>query len=297
MRKPWYGVCVAAGLLAACSGNNDDTKATSAPPSVCNGPVVKISGAELRYAPLNTRTNQDYQRDGRSYHIVRDPSRFSQVGLAAISDAQPAGSLTAAGEMFDPSQLTAAHPTLPLPGYARITNLANGRMVVARINDRGPYGNDRVISLSRALADRLNTSANSKVRIDPIIVAADDSLSGPGIACVTVIKQSHTLPVYPHLTPLTPLQEAAPDAMRDVTPPSVPTQQFMVQVGAMSDKTRAQQQQQRLSQQFGIAGIIAQHGEVWRIQLGPFTSKAEASALQQRMHSEARLATFITSER
>ena len=55
-------------------------------------------------------------------------------------------------------------------------------MIVVRINDRGPYGNDRVISLSRASADRLNTSNNTKVRIDPIIVAPDGSLSGPGTA-------------------------------------------------------------------------------------------------------------------
>ncbi len=107
---------------------------------------------------------------------MQDPSRFSQAGLAAIYDAEPGSNLTASGEAFDPTQLTAAHPTLPIPSYARITNLANGRMIVVRINDRGPYGNDRVISLSRAAADRLNTSNNTKVRIDPIIVAQDGSL-------------------------------------------------------------------------------------------------------------------------
>ncbi len=68
-----------------------------------------------------------------------------------------------------------------------------------RINDRGPYGNDRVISLSRASADRLNTSNNTKVRIDPIIVAPDGSLSGPGMACTTVAKQTYALPARPNL--------------------------------------------------------------------------------------------------
>jgi rare lipoprotein A len=82
----------------------------------------------------------------------------------------------------------------------RVTNLANGRMIVVRINDRGPYGNDRVISLSRASADRLNTSNNTKVRIDPIIVAPDGSLSGPGMACTTVAKQTYALPARPILT-------------------------------------------------------------------------------------------------
>ncbi|NDJ58480.1 endolytic peptidoglycan transglycosylase RlpA [Enterobacteriaceae bacterium 4M9] len=202
MRKQWIGVCVAAGLLAACSSDNDNQQQTSSAPqpAVCNGPVVEITGAEPRYEPQNPIANQDYKRDGKSWKIVRDPSRFSQAGFAAIYDAEPGSNLTAIGEAFDPTQLTAAHPTLPVPSYARITNLANGRMIVVRINDRGPYGNDRVISLSRASADRLNTSNNTKVRIDPIVVAPDGSLSGPGTACTTIARQTYALPSRPDLS-------------------------------------------------------------------------------------------------
>ncbi|EWG69032.1 MULTISPECIES: endolytic peptidoglycan transglycosylase RlpA [Enterobacter] len=201
MRKQWLGICIAASLLAACTSDDGQQQATVAPPqpAVCNGPIVEISGADPVYEPLNASANQDYERDGKSYKIVQDPSRFSQAGFAAIYDAEPGSNLTASGEAFDPMQLTAAHPTLPIPSYARITNLANGRMIVVRINDRGPYGNDRVISLSRASADRLNTSNNTKVRIDPIIVAQDGSLSGPGTACTTVAKQTYALPDRPNL--------------------------------------------------------------------------------------------------
>ena len=201
MRKQWLGICIAASLLAACTSDDGQQQATVAPPqpAVCNGPIVEISGADPVYDPLNASANQDYERDGKSYKIVQDPSRFSQAGFAAIYDAEPGSNLTASGETFDPMQLTAAHPTLPIPSYARITNLANGRMIVVRINDRGPYGNDRVISLSRASADRLNTSNNTKVRIDPIIVAQDGSLSGPGTACTTVAKQTYALPARPNL--------------------------------------------------------------------------------------------------
>lgn len=151
MRKQWLGICIAAGMLAACTSDDGQQQTVSVPqPAVCNGPIVEISGADPRFEPLNATANQDYQRDGKSYKIVQDPSRFSQAGLAAIYDAEPGSNLTASGEAFDPTQLTAAHPTLPIPSYARITNLANGRMIVVRINDRGPYGNDRVISLSLA---------------------------------------------------------------------------------------------------------------------------------------------------
>ncbi|EHQ2688285.1 endolytic peptidoglycan transglycosylase RlpA [Salmonella enterica] len=375
MRKQLPVICVAAGivLLAACTNDGGQQQTTVAPqPAVCNGPTVEISGAEPRYEPLNPTANQDYQRDGKSYKIVQDPSRFSQAGLAAIYDAEPGSNLTASGEMFDPMQLTAAHPTLPIPSYARITNLANGRMIVVRINDRGPYGTDRVISLSRAAADRLNTSNNTKVRIDPIIVAPDGSLSGPGMACTTVAKQTYALPPRPDLSggmgsassapaqpqgdvlpvsnatlksddttgapvsssgflgapttlapgvlegneptpapqpapvsapvtaPATATPVSAPAATAPVSAPlSAPVAaasgRFVVQVGAVSDQTRAQQYQQRLSQQFSVPGRVIQNGAVWRIQLGPFASKAEASALQQRLQTEAQLQSFIAS--
>lgn len=235
-------------------------------------------------------------------------------------------------------------------------------MIVVRINDRGPYGNDRVISLSRASADRLNTSNNTKVRIDPIIVAPDGSLSGPGMACTTVAKQTYALPARPNLdgdgsaamgqpaptdvhaisnatlkpedstgapvnsggflgapTPLNngvlegsePVVQTAPvtapgSVQGSVAPAAVATAavtpaaaasangDFVVQVGAVSDQSRAQQYQQRLSQQFSVPGRVMQNGAVWRIQLGPFSSKAEASTIQQRLQSEAQLQSFIT---
>ncbi|WP_072567739.1 endolytic peptidoglycan transglycosylase RlpA [Enterobacter sp. SA187] len=376
MRKQWLAVCIAAGLLAACTSDTQQQPAPVAPqPAVCNGPVVEIGGAEPRYESLNPAVNQDYERDGKRYKIVQDPSRFSQAGLAAIYDAEPGSNLTASGEAFDPMQLTAAHPTLPVPSYARITNLANGRMIVVRINDRGPYGNDRVISLSRAAADRLNNSNNTKVRIDPIIVAQDGTLSGPGTACTTVAKQTYALPARPDLTggmgsasslpqpeqaqadvqpisndtlksentlgspvssggflgaPTTlasgvlegneppaaqpqPVVATPAPAAAPVTPAAPVTAPgsvqgsvaapaaagaasgYVVQVGAVSDQTRAQQYQQRLAQQFSVPGRVVQNGAVWRIQLGPFSSKADASALQSRLQSEAQLQSFIAS--
>lgn len=372
MRKQWPGICIAVSLLAACTSDDGQQQATVAPaqPAVCNGPIVEISGADPRFEPLSATANQDYERDGKSYKIVQDASRFSQAGLATIYDAEPGSNLTASGEAFDPMQLTAAHPTLPIPSYARITNLANGRMIVVRINDRGPYGNDRVISLSRAAADRLNTSNNTKVRIDPIIVAQDGSLSGPGMACTTVAKQTYALPARPDLSggmgsvsspaepavpqgdvraisndtlksedsmgapvsssgflgapttlasgvlegsgPPAPQPVAAPQTAAPVTAPQTAapvtapgaTQgavaaspaaagNFVVQVGAVSDRARAQQYQQGLSQKFGVPGRLEQNGAVWRIQLGPFASKSEAAALQQRLQNEAQLQSFI----
>jgi rare lipoprotein A len=83
MRKQWLGICIAAGLLAACSSDDVSNRQRSAPPqpAVCNGPTVEISGADPVYETLNATANQDYERDGKSYKIVQDPSNFSQAGL------------------------------------------------------------------------------------------------------------------------------------------------------------------------------------------------------------------------
>ncbi|WP_202303757.1 endolytic peptidoglycan transglycosylase RlpA [Dryocola clanedunensis] len=395
MVKYWPGIFVAAAILAGCSSSDDEQQqAPQQPqPAVCNGPVVEISGAEPRYEVPNPAVNQDYENNGKSYKIVQNPANFSQAGLAAIYDAEPGSNLTASGEPFDAMALTAAHPTLPIPSYARITNLANGRMIVVRINDRGPYGNDRVISLSRASADRLNTSNNTKVRIDPIIVSQDGTMSGPGTACTTIAKQTYALPARPDLSTglgsaspaptgtaqgdvraisnstLQPAQTTAapvnsggltaaaapvaagtavaaattepaatnepaatattapeaataatqapvaaapvatgtqsapvtaPGSVQGSTQAAAPaatatTGRYVVQVGAVSDKARAAQWQQKLSEQFSVPGAVSSNGAVYRVQLGPFGSRGEAAALQQRLMSEAQQQSFITN--
>lgn len=361
MVKQWLGVCIAATLLTACSLNDDGQQPINqAPPQlVCNGPVVEISGQEPRFESLNPSLNQDYRRDGKQYKIVTNPANYSETGFAAIYDGPANGNLTASGDEFDPAALTIAHPTLPVPSYARITNMANGRMLVVRVNDRGPYGTrDRVVSLSRAVADRLNTSNNTKVRIDPIIVAPDGTYSGPGMACTTMAKQTYALPSRPDLNSglgsasSLPVQSAPQDNVRAISnsalqsedtmgapiksggflgapspmpagileqpePPvasvtsqpapvvspaatqrATPTQstgQYVVQVGAVSDSSRAQQLLNKLSQQFATQGAISQNGAIYRVQLGPFSQRSDASALQQRLLSEAQQQSFITN--
>ncbi|MDF7680413.1 endolytic peptidoglycan transglycosylase RlpA [Enterobacteriaceae bacterium ESL0689] len=349
MRKQWPGICLITVLLTACIHENEQQKTISVPqPVVCHGPVVEISGVEPHYEALVVTANQDYEHHSERYKIVSDPARFTQTGLAAIYDAEPASNLTVSGELFDPTQLSAAHPTLPIPSYIRVTNLANGRMLVVRINDRGPYGSDRIISLSRAVADRLNMSNNTRVRIDPIIVAEDGSLSGPGMACTTVAKQTYALPPRPDLnagtdtmpvspaptdihavsdTTLTPPESISaplthsdiPDTPVSLTPPvpqskaphkaattavkqtqvSAPPSRIagniVLQVGAISDPNRARHYQQKLSQQLSVPGRVVQNGPLWRIQLGPFSNREQASTLQQRLQNEMQIPSFITA--
>ncbi|MGP2670935.1 endolytic peptidoglycan transglycosylase RlpA [Serratia marcescens] len=212
MRKEWLWIGVAAVLLSACTAPTTEQQAPQQP---YNGPVVEIGGVEPQYEPYNPNNMQDYKVNGDTYRIVKDPQNFSQTGLASWYGEEANGNTTALGEQFDPNGLTAAHPTLPIPSYVRVTNLANGRQLVVRVNDRGPYTKGRIIDLSKAAADRLNLSNNTKVKVDFINVAPDGTLSGPGTIGTIVAKQSYALPARPDLGASgmgTPIQQDVPVA-------------------------------------------------------------------------------------
>lgn len=377
MRKDWLWIALASALLAACTTDGDQQAPVTQQQATYNGPVVEIGGAEPHYEPVNPGTSQDYSVNGKNYKIVKDPSNFSQVGLAAWYGEEANGNRTSTGETFDPNAMTAAHPTLPLPSYVRVTNIANGRMIVVRVNDRGPYTPGRIIDLSRAAGDRLNISNNSKVRIDYISVAPDGSLSGPGTVGTTVAKQSYALPSRPEIgggmtmgggaaapAPMMsspqaqPVQYSSPqpqevsqeqsrpvdnrslnsdntmgapvrssgflgaaqplpggvlESSESVTAPSPVSApaavaapaavsrpatsaagNYVVQVGALSDGPRAQQLATSLGKQFGVPGSVDSRGNVYRVQLGRFTSRQQAAALQQRLANEAQQQSFIT---
>ena len=129
--KSWLSAGLLSLFLAGCT--NTTTTETPAPQQPAyNGPVEEISGAEPRYEPFNPATSQDYSVNGTQYKVVQDPSNFSQVGYATSYGEENGGNMTAIGEQFDPNAMTAAHATLPLPSYVRVTNLANGRRLVLR---------------------------------------------------------------------------------------------------------------------------------------------------------------------
>ena len=364
MRKDWLGVVLASLVLAACS--TPEQQSNTAPPQPAyNGPVVEIPGVEPRYEPINPSTSQDYSVNGKNYRVIKDPSNYSEIGLATWYGDEAKGNRTAIGESYDPDAMTAAHPTLPLPSYVRVTNLANGRQIVVRVNDRGPYTPGRIIDLSRAAGDRLNISNNTRVRVDYIKVAPDGSVSGPGTIGTTVAKQSYALPARPDLcggmvmmgdssansSPAPAPQDVravdnstlqsngnmgapvqsngflgAPQPLANgvlegsepvatpapavaavsapVTASAAPVSQnahagsgYVVQVGAVNDAARARQLATSLGKRFGVPGSVEANGNVYRIQLGGYKSRAEAAALQQRLTTEAQMSSFITTAR
>lgn len=110
------------------------------------------------------RVGRPYQIAGRFY-VPRHQPRYNRVGLASWYGGEFVGRPTASGEIYDARAMTAAHKTLPLNSLVRVTNLANGRAVTVRINDRGPFVKDRIIDLSRNAAERLEFAHHGLARV------------------------------------------------------------------------------------------------------------------------------------
>lgn len=130
---------------------------------------------------LHRSANRSYQVRGVRYTPATRVQAFTQTGRASWYGRQFHGRLTASGERYDMNLMTAAHKTLPIPSYARVTNLSNGKSVVVRINDRGPFHGSRVIDVSKAAAQSLGfiNSGTANVRIEQIVPEQQQQAAAP----------------------------------------------------------------------------------------------------------------------
>jgi rare lipoprotein A len=129
------------------------------PPERSPADLADAPDAVPRVEPLNPRANRPYTALGRSYTPMTADEPFRQKGAASWYGRQFHGNRTASGEIYDMFAMTAAHPTLPIPSYVRVTNPRNGRSVIVRVNDRGPFKDGRIIDLSYGAATRLGIAA------------------------------------------------------------------------------------------------------------------------------------------
>ena len=170
---------IALALLAACSSTNkggyykDDGPGARAPSS-----LASIPDAQPRAEPLHKFANRPYEVFGKKYVPLASLQPFKQRGIASWYGKRFHGQKTASGETYDMYAMSAAHPVLPIPSYARVTSVKTGRQVVVRINDRGPFHGGRVIDLSYAAAYRLGIidAGSGEVEIQSIMPGARAAL-------------------------------------------------------------------------------------------------------------------------
>ncbi len=281
----------AAGLslalaLAACAPGDAPS---SRPPKVTQSedPLGPAPGSRPVY-----KVGDPYEIAGVWYYPREDAS-YDETGVASWYGDEFAGRPTANGEIFDPERLTAAHTTLPMPSLVQVTNLENGRQVIVRMNDRGPFKRGRVIDLSRAAADRLGflAAGTAKVRVryldeasldgEPIRIAAVDTPEElRGAVAAAPVPEVSSQPLEGGEAPFEPIVAVDPP----VAQAGGQAADLWVQAGAFLDPSNASRLRAELARSLPSRVIRATiDGRLYyRVRVGPWSTVPEADrALDQ----------------
>ncbi len=310
---------VLAALLAltACSsspkrsagdpGPQASTKASPAPggggyykddgPGANPPDLDKIADARPKTEPLHRFANNPYQVFGKEYVPVRTAGGFQQRGMASWYGRRYHGQKTSSGETYDMYAMTAAHPTLPIPSYARVTNVSNGRSVVVRVNDRGPFHSDRVMDLSYVAAYKLGYIQSGSTLVDIQTVTADNAQVVAAAAQPPAQPQpaAHAQPQSSaHAQPQSSARAQAPVQSRELTPMPVSADSSGVylQLGAFSMRDNAEAFRARVYKDLSWLNDAMQvnaQGGLYRLQLGPYRSQDEARQVAERIRTEMSL--------
>src|SRR6185295_17663113 len=171
------GALLAALLLAACSGNSSRPRNDDGYPDLASVPkdIHAVPDARPVAEPRSRYGNpKAYEVFGERYFVLGSAAGYKEQGRASWYGTKFHGQRTSSGETYDMYQMTAAHKTLPLPTYVRVTRLSNGRSVVVKVNDRGPFHQGRIIDLSYAAATRLDLlkDGSAEVEVEAVEPAA-----------------------------------------------------------------------------------------------------------------------------
>ena len=129
--------------------------------------INTVADAQPRYLPRSLYGNPPYYTvNGKTYHVLATADGYNQRGIASWYGSKFSGHLTSTHERYNPYQMTAASPVLPIPCFARVTNLENGRSVIVKVNDRGPFAPNRIIDLSFAAASKLGYQRRGTAMVD-----------------------------------------------------------------------------------------------------------------------------------
>ncbi len=264
---------VAGAALTACSATRWEEPA---PRSTAATPVTPGSG---NTAPLNqdmTRTKAGnppfYEVFGVRYQVMNKSTGYREQGIASWYGKKFHGRSTSNGERYDMHRMTAAHKTLPLPTNVRVTNLQNGRSVIVRVNDRGPFVKNRLIDLSYAAAQALDIVGAGTAPVE--VTALDTGYTG------SITTASATQPPAPQRAPnpLNPISAAVA---------AEPAPVMYVQVGAFGEPGNAQNLATRLAGQ-GISGVSVQSPDasspnLYKVRIGPFSDIADYDRIVARV--------------
>lgn len=232
---------------------------------------------------------------GKTYYPIGDGRNYKATGTASWYGTKFHGQPTANGEKYDLYGMSAAHKTLPLPSYVRVTNVDNGKTVVLRVNDRGPFYSDRIIDLSFAAAKKLGyaESGTARVKVEgidpqqwwaergqpaPLVLAQPKRAANkPAIAATQQPVEQYTPPPAQHAGATVPLE-----VERNSNSAAAG---LFLQVGAFANPDAAQLLRDKLSSMTAapvfVSSVVHQEQILHRVRLGPLDSLDEAAQLEQ----------------
>lgn len=260
------------------------TKATFGPVPLAAGgksEPVALKSAAAATAPY---AGPPYQVAGRWYVPAHEPN-YNEIGIASWYGPTFHGKASASGETFDENDLTAAHPTLPIPSLVRVTNLENGRSVVVRLNDRGPFVDDRIIDLSKAAGSALDMHGKGTAKVRVEYVGPAPAVGGGALATTPHAQPSR---VDIAMRPLPTVVATRPAA-------AAPAGGYYLQAGSFSDLGNARALQARLATQGAVSIETANvsGAAFYRVMLGPWMSRGDAEAARLSLPGAASRALVV----
>lgn len=266
--------------------------------------IDSIPGATLKTEQPNERANQPYSALGQKYTPMTSYVPYKKQGIASWYGKRFHGKKTSTGETYDMYAMSAAHTVLPIPSYAKVTNPVNGRSVIVRINDRGPFKHDRLIDLSYAAAFqlRLIKQGSGLVEVETIDTNPEALRKITANKSIQIASQpqntSNENSTNNKISPVAQTEsiEQLP-TVTNTTASSIATQ-FYVQAGAFKNEANGDLLQKRiqslqLGENVGVANVY--NNGLYRVKLGPFTSKSDADISAANIRKQLNTAAHVTN--
>ena len=274
----------------------DDGPEAAPPPN-----LDQTTDAVPRDEPLHRGANRPYTVFGKQYVPDTSGRLWSQRGVASWYGKKFHGQKTSSGEIYDMYQMTAAHPTMPIPSYARVTNPKNGVSVVVRVNDRGPFHSNRIMDLSYTAALKLGYINQGSALVEVQQVRAGDVPPVARAATPAPIPAPAPVEVAPRAAPVVPLQPSpvavAPSAPIEdraaaplTAPPSASAEGIYLQLGAFATRANAEAMKERVQRDLPWLtepATVVTTDQLFRVHVGPYPSRAEAGSIAERMRQNS----------
>jgi len=307
-----FSILALSGLAVACSSSGNyvshSGNAWGAPNYSVNDQRHQNARHQTRPRQSNSVAGGAHQKIGRPYTIsgktyipARDDD-YNRVGVASWYGPKFHGKKTANGEVFDQNAMTAAHPTLPLPSIVRVTNLGTGKQILVRLNDRGPFIDDRLIDLSKRAAFELGygSSGITKVRVEYVGPAA---LPGTRRPFTRVSTNSQTVPKVQNAAIKTQASSGWPEDPNKkyriaLSKPKTAESGWFVQAGAYSSEQKAKTIAARMniSGQPKVQTAWINNRYIYRVLVGPYASKSRAAEQQREVISAGFVKARVTEQ-